>query len=139
MKLLPGVPETPAGEPDLAVEVTRRIRFEAAHYLPNHDGECRYTHGHSWNALITVAGRLQTNGPHEGMVCDMGKIAEYFKTVLEVQLDHRMLNDTLPAAYQPPTTENVARFLMASYLGAGFPVVRVTVRETENQTATVTA
>lgn len=139
MKLLPGVPETPAGEPDLAVEVTRRIRFEASHHLPGYHGLCSHRHGHSWEAWITVAGELQTEGPEKGMVCDMGKIAEYFKTVLEAQLDHTDLNGSLPDPFYPPTTENVARFLMASYLGAGFPVVRVTVRETENQTATVTA
>jgi 6-pyruvoyl-tetrahydropterin synthase len=51
-------------------------------------------------------------------------------------LDHRALNDTLPDEFLPPTTENVARFLLAVFRGAGFPVVRVTVRETENQEAT---
>lgn len=134
-----GIPDTPHGEPNLAVEVTRRVRWEAAHYLPDHDGECRHVHGHSWIAEVTVIGQLQAKGPEKGMVCDMGGIARHFKSVLEVQLDHRTLNDTLPAEYQPPTTENVARYIMGSYLGFGFPVCRVTVRETENQAATVTA
>jgi 6-pyruvoyltetrahydropterin/6-carboxytetrahydropterin synthase len=133
------IPETPDGEIDARVEVSRRVRFEAAHNLPDHDGECRFVHGHSWEAWITVAGELLGEGPQKGMVCDMAKISEHFKTVLEVTLDHKLLNHSIPEEFCPPTTENVARYLMASYLGAGFPVVRVTVRETENQTATVTA
>lgn len=122
-----------------AAEVTRRIRFEAAHFLPDYDGACRHVHGHSWSAEIVCSGYIQTAGPERGMVIDMSAIAKHFKTHLEIELDHRTLNDTLPIEFQPPTTENVARYLLASYLGAGFPVVRVTVRETENQTATVCA
>lgn len=121
------------------IEVTRRVRWEAAHFLPHYQGDCSRMHGHSWSAEITVAGELDKLGSEEGMVMDMGLIARHFKTVLEVQLDHSCLNDALPRRFQPPSTENVARFLMASYTGAGFPVCRVTVRETENQTATVFA
>lgn len=115
------------------------MRWEAAHFLPDYRGDCNQLHGHSWEAWITVSGVLHSKGVHKGMVMDMGMIGEHFKTVLEAKLDHRCMNDTLPGEYQPPTTENVARYLMASYLGFGFPVVKVTVRETENQTATVTA
>jgi 6-pyruvoyltetrahydropterin/6-carboxytetrahydropterin synthase len=121
------------------IEVTRRVRWEAAHYLPFFDGDCSKMHGHSWSAEITLTGDLERAGSEHGMVMDMGKVAKHFKVVLEAQMDHACLNDILPARFQPPSTENVARFIMASYLGAGFPVVRVTVRETENQTATVYA
>lgn len=121
------------------IQVTRRERFEAAHFLPGYQGNCSRMHGHSWEAWITIAGDLALAGPEKGMIMDMGTLHRHFKTVLEIELDHRCLNDTLPPDFMPPTTENVARFLMASYLGAGFPVVQVTVRETENQTATVTA
>lgn len=123
------------------VEVSRRVRFEAAHYLPAHAGACQRIHGHSWSAEVVVAGEIEQTPwqPEAGMVMDMGRIAEHFTSELEPLLDHQMLNQTLPRAYQPPSTENVARFLLDSYRDAGFPVVRVTVRETENQTATVTA
>lgn len=75
----------------------------------------------------------------DGMVVDMGAIADFFRDKLERHMDHAYLNDTLPDAYQPPSTENVARFVLDRYVSGGFPVSRVTVRETENQTATVRA
>lgn len=118
------------------MEVTRRIRWEAAHVLPGHPGECGRIHGHSWQAWVTVAGEQQTEGDEAGMVVEMGRLADYFKTDLEPGLDHRHLNDTLPDKFLPPTTENVAQFILTMFRAAGFPVVRVTVQETENQQAT---
>lgn len=119
----------------MRAEVTRRVRFEAAHYLPDYEGLCSRLHGHSWSAEIVCAGPVQGAGSERGMVVDMSQIAQHFKTYLEAQLDHALLNDVIGT----PSTENVASYIMASYVGAGFPVVRVTVRETENQTATVFA
>lgn len=121
------------------LEVTRRIRWEAGHYLPGHDGDCGRVHGHSWEAFVTVRGPQQTEGSEAGMVIEMGRLAEFFKTELEPRLDHRVLNDTLPDQWKPPTTENVARYLLAEFTAAGFPVTKVKVRETENQTATAFA
>lgn len=120
-------------------EVTRRIRWEASHFLPEHPGDCGRDHGHSWEAWITLRGPIQTEGDEKGMVCDMGKVAGHFRDKLEPILDHRLLNEQIPEAFQPPTTENIARFLLHSFLEAGFPVNRVQVRETENQTATAYA
>jgi 6-pyruvoyltetrahydropterin/6-carboxytetrahydropterin synthase len=118
------------------VEVTRRIRFEAAHHLPQHPAECARVHGHSWQAWVTVRGPVVDEGEEQGMVLDMGRLAEFFRSDVEPGLDHRQLNDTLPEEFLPPSTENVARFLLAVFRGAGFPVVRVRVAETENQSAT---
>lgn len=118
-------------------EVTRRIRWEAAHYLPPpHEGKCARLHGHSWSAEVVLRGDLQEEGQERGMIVDMGEVGRHFRDNLEPHLDHHVLNDTLPEAYQPPTTENVARYLLDHYREAGFPVVRVVLRETENQTAT---
>lgn len=120
--------------------VTRRIRWEAAHFLPPpHEGKCARVHGHSWSAEVEMRGPLQEDGQERGMVVDMGDVGRYFTRELEPHLDHQLLNDTIPEDYQPPTTENVARYLLDCFTDAGFPVIRVTVRETENQTATAWA
>lgn len=119
----------------MSTAVTRRLRFEAAHRLPDHRGKCSNLHGHSWTADVTVQGPVQD----DGMVVDMGQIARFFRDELEPHMDHAYLNDTLPVTYHPPSTENVARYLLDCYAAAGFPVACVTVRETENQTATVHA
>lgn len=116
-------------------EVTRRVRFEAAHRLYDQYGKCANLHGHSFIAEVTIAGPVAA----DGVVLDMSRIADFFRDELEPHLDHSNLNDTLPDRYQPPSTENIAHYLLARYTEAGFPVVRVTVRETENQSATVYA
>jgi len=120
-------------------EVSRRVRWEAAHFLPLHDGPCARLHGHSWSAEVVVRGELEDGGTSDGMVVEMGELATHFRTELEPLLDHQCLNDTMPDKYLPPTTENVAAFLLDDFCAAGFPVARVTVRETENQTATAFA
>lgn len=117
-------------------DVSRRIRWEAAHFLPDDPGKCGRVHGHSWSAEVVLRGPVQGSGPEAGMVVDMGKVGRYFRDELEPMLDHQLLNDTLPPEYLPPSTENVARFVCDAYAAAGFPVVWVTVRETENQQAT---
>lgn len=30
------------------ITVTKQFRFEAAHYLPEYEGECKNVHGHSY-------------------------------------------------------------------------------------------
>ncbi len=116
----------------MRARVTRRVRWEAAHYLPNHPGSCRHVHGHSWVAEVAVEGEIDAQ---TGMIVDMGDLAAFFRTELEPVLDHAMLNDVIAL----PTTENVALWLIDRYRAAGFPVAQVTVRETENQSATVFA
>ncbi len=118
------------------VEVTRRVRFEAGHYLPDHPGACRNLHGHSFYAWLTVAGMVKAGGPEDGMVVDMGALGSWWKRTLEPQLDHAVLNDVLDPYFLPPSTENLALYLGAEARASGFNVVRVVVQETENQTAT---
>ena len=113
------------------VEVTRRVRWEAAHRLPGY-GVCERTHGHSYVAWITVAGPVKA----DGVVVDMGEVGRWWKDNLEPHLDHAVLNDVLPDLFQPPSTEVLAVYLGECFREAGFNVIRVEVQETENQTAT---
>lgn len=120
-------------------QVTRKVRFESAHFLPDYDGACQRLHGHSYTAHVTVTGdRLQSDGGEAGMLIDMGTLGAYFKEHLEPMLDHQVLNETLPQKYHPVTAENIALFLFDEF-GNEFSVASVTVWETENQAATVCA
>ena len=117
-------------------QITRRVRFEAAHYLPDHPSKCSKMHGHSWQAWVTLEGEVHESGVDEGLIVDMGDVGRYFAEHLEPHLDHEVLNDTLPVEYLPPTTENVARYLFDKFHSVFPEVISVKVHETENQTAT---
>lgn len=117
-------------------QIVRRVRFEAAHFLPGHPSKCQHMHGHSWQAWVTLEGDVHAEGDDKGLIVDMGDVGRYFSEYLEPHLDHRVLNETLPEEYQPPTTENVARYLFDQFADRFVEVVSVRVRETENQEAT---
>lgn len=87
--------------------LAKRVRFEASHRLPAHDGKCARLHGHSWSAEIQVSGeRLQSTGPQSGMLADFGRISAPLKELVESSLDHHHLNDTTGLAN--PTSEELA-------------------------------
>lgn len=119
----------------MSTQITRRVRFEAAHFLPDHPSKCSRIHGHSWQAWVFLEGKVHESGPDKGLIVDMGDVGRYFSEHLEEHLDHQLLNDTLPSDYLPPTTENVARYLYDRFKNVFPQVVSVQVRETENQEA----
>lgn len=88
--------------------LSREMRFEAAHSLEMHDGDCRRLHGHSWRVRVTIQGfRLHESGPEHGMLMDFSKIGDVMDGI-RLQLDHRHLNEAL-GIY--PTSENLAVYI----------------------------
>jgi len=86
--------------------LSKMFRFEAAHFLPHHDGKCRRMHGHSWQATIVCEGyHLKHEGPKQGMLLDYGEISDAMEPIVDGALDHHLLNDTVNAN---PTSEVVA-------------------------------
>lgn len=82
--------------------------FEAAHYLPNHDGKCRNLHGHSYKLQVEVSGRVlhDEGSPKDGMVIDFGPLKDQIKKEVWSQLDHKCINNDLPEI-GTPTAENI--------------------------------
>src|SRR5690554_5724376 len=73
--------------------ISKKIKFEAAHILPNHEGKCGRLHGHSWEADIILEDTvLQELGSSAGMVCDYSHIKAAVADVWENKLDHHFLN-----------------------------------------------
>lgn len=107
----------------------KRFTFEAAHFLPNHDGKCRRLHGHSWVGWIEVAGdHLQASGPQRGMLVDYGDISSVLRKIVDPYLDHHCLNETLNIP--DPTSEAVAMWIYQSLAESDLPVTAVTIEET---------
>lgn len=107
----------------------KKFTFEAAHFLPHHEGKCKRLHGHSWAGWVEVEGdQLHTSGPSSGMVMDFACIAAAVKPMVEQFLDHYLLNESL--GLESPTSEAVAEWVYGMLRRQGLPVSAVTIEET---------
>ncbi|MFD1066130.1 6-carboxytetrahydropterin synthase QueD [Oceanobacillus locisalsi] len=74
------------------VMVSKEFIFDAAHHLHCYEGKCKNLHGHTYQVVFGISGFVD----EIGMVIDFGDIKEIWKDKIEVFLDHRYLNETLP-------------------------------------------
>lgn len=81
------------------VEVFKRFHFEAAHKLPQYP----QIHGHSYTVEVWVQGEAL-----DGYVIDELELDGHCRRIHDV-LDHKLLNDIV----EPPTSENIARWIWA--------------------------
>jgi len=100
--------------------VSKKLSFDAAHYLPGYPGKCANLHGHTWEVEITVEGAID---PVSGMVVDFIVLKKVVEPWIE-KLDHHCLNDIITM----PTAENVALWLRDKWLGAPRPVKLVGIK-----------
>lgn len=109
--------------------LSKEFTFEAAHRLPLHDGKCARLHGHSWRMTVEVeSSQLHEEGPKTGMVMDYADMKAAVTPILEGNLDHHYLNETL--GIDNPTSERVAQWAY-DILKPRLPLLRsVTINET---------
>ncbi len=127
-------------------QVTKEIRFCYGHRLLNYDGKCRHLHGHNGRAVITLA----TAGLDElGMVVDFSQIKRVVGSWIDTHLDHCMIlhqddpvvpflkekGEPLHLVAFNPTAENIAKLIFDYTRAQGFPVVEVTLWETDDSYA----
>lgn len=127
-------------------QVTKVIEFAYGHRLLDHDGKCRYLHGH--NGMIEVDIDAEALDKM-GMVIDFSRVSEVVKAWVDMNLDHRMLlcrDDPLTlvliAAGEPvftmdenPTAENIARLIWTAARDSGLQVAEVRLWETSTSRA----
>lgn len=132
------------------ITCTRRLEFDAGHRLLEHEGKCRYLHGHRYalEASFTAASLDSV-----GRVVDFGVIKEKLGGWIDAHWDHttvlhekdRQLGDTIEKAtgqkiyYLPmnPTAENMADYLFRAvcpqlFEGLGLRCTKITLHETPN-------
>lgn len=112
----------------------------------NHPGKCRYIHGHSVKAAITVTAAELND---EGMVCDFSEIQHIASEFIAEIFDHNFLlhrNDPLCqilkqsgerflALDEHPTAETLSRIIYKHMVKKGYPVQNVTLWETASANA----
>lgn len=74
------------------VLVSKEFTFDAAHHLHCYEGKCKNLHGHTYNVIFGISGFVDETG----LMMDFGDIKEIWKNEIEIHLDHRYLNETLP-------------------------------------------
>lgn len=74
------------------VLVSKEFTFDAAHHLHCYEGKCKNLHGHTYKVVFGLSGFLD----ERGIMVDFGDMKEIWKNDIEIYLDHRYLNETLP-------------------------------------------
>ncbi|MEO1448020.1 MAG: 6-carboxytetrahydropterin synthase QueD [Bacteroidota bacterium] len=96
----------------MPVLITKKFRFEAAHWLPTMpDGhKCRNVHGHSFYIEVNVTGDID---PDTGLLMAFGDIKKVVMPYIDL-LDHRCINDVGVeqdnALLKNPSSENLAKW-----------------------------
>lgn len=83
------------------VLVSKEFTFDAAHHLHCYDGKCMNLHGHTYKVIFGISGMVDDRG----LMIDFGDIKEIWKNEIEIFLDHRYINETLPP--MNTTAENI--------------------------------
>ena len=106
--------------------LTKRFRFEAAHFLPRTpEGHlCRGLHGHSYEVEVSVRGERDETA---GWVIDYAELARAARAALE-PLDHSLLNSV--AGLENPTSENLAAWIWERLAPSLPGLAKVTIQET---------
>lgn len=133
-----------------AITCTRRIEFDAAHRLLQHEGKCKNLHGHSYALEATFEG---SGLDALGRVVDFAVIKEKLGAWIDANWDHtvilsdkdRSLGEAVSREtgqsifYLPanPTAEQMALYLLEQvcpklFKDAGIACISVVLRETPN-------
>ncbi len=126
--------------------VSKSVSFCYGHRLLNYNGKCAHLHGHNARAVITLE---SSELDAQGMVEDFSRVKQLVWDWLDAEVDHTLLlhrdDPVLPVLQAAgervrvtdfnPTAENIARMIFEHVEAKGYPVVDVTLWETETSHA----
>jgi 6-pyruvoyltetrahydropterin/6-carboxytetrahydropterin synthase len=95
------------------MRIATEFRWEMGHRLPNHKGECKNIHGHSYKMIIELSGELDAKS---GMIVDFYDLGLIVKPIVK-KFDHSFLvykNDTKLLYF---LTENKMKKVVTDYYG----------------------
>lgn len=73
------------------ITMTKRLEFDAAHRLMNHETKCRNAHGHRYAVEVTVALTVDGSLDKAGRVVDFGDVKRIFGGWLDETIDHSFI------------------------------------------------
>jgi len=101
----------------MALTITREFNFCAGHRLKDHEGGCRFLHGHNYRAEIEVEG-VGLNALN--MIVDFSHVKKLVGGWIDQYWDHNFLLNTNDP-YRPAVEEIHAEQGKVPYLFAGNP------------------
>lgn len=100
------------------IRITKAYKFDMAHALPGHDGNCNNIHGHSYELLVTLIGEPinEPESPKNGMVIDFKDLKKIIKGLIVDELDHSLVlrNDT-PQELLDQMKKHYERLILVDY------------------------
>jgi 6-pyruvoyltetrahydropterin/6-carboxytetrahydropterin synthase len=114
------------------VGITKVFEFESAHHLPNYDGLCAYTHGHTFKLEVTIQNKIN---PYTGFVMDFGKLKKAVNSTIGWGLDHGYLNDLI----EMPSCENMLFWVWSQLSSELKGLKKIKIWETSGSYAYLTA
>jgi len=126
--------------------VSKSVSFCYGHRLLNYHGKCQYLHGHNARAVITLENRVLDEC---GMVKDFSELKRLVWEWLDSEIDHTLLlhkddpilpllqdrGERVTVMKENPTAEVIARMIYEYVAAQDFPVIDVTLWETETSYA----
>ena len=85
--------------------VTKKLVFDSAHFITDHDGKCKNLHGGRYNIEISIKDRID---PLTGFVIDYSLIKNITKNLVINKFDHKTLNLTCTELAWRSSTEFLA-------------------------------
>jgi len=131
------------------MKIAKEFRWEMGHRLPEHFGNCKNIHGHSYKMMVEVEGEVNSLG----MIMDYYDLKMIVKPVIEkldhafmVNKDDRIVIDFLEKVNSkkvvvdfPSTVENICRYIIKQLNPESFPenvkTLRVSIFETHDDYA----
>ena len=131
------------------MKIAKEFRWEMGHRLPEHFGQCKNIHGHSYKMIVEFDGDLDK----QGMVIDYYDVEKIIDPIIK-KLDHSFMvnkNDTVVIEFLEKmkskkvvvdfesTAENISKYLLGEISKAILPsnIKKLSVRifETEDDYA----
>ena len=82
-----------------------KTHFDAAHSLPDYQGDCSRLHGHTW--YLEFEFYFPGMPGKTGMFIDFKDLKEIIEYYIKKYYDHRLLNENI----ENPTAENLVKHL----------------------------
>jgi 6-pyruvoyltetrahydropterin/6-carboxytetrahydropterin synthase len=126
------------------MKIAKEFRWEMGHRLPEHYGQCKNIHGHSYKMMVEFEGKIDK----QGMIIDYYDVEKIMNPIIE-KLDHAFMvnkNDKVVIEFLekmnskkvivdfPSTAENICAYTLnevrKTNLPANIEAIKVRVYET---------